>query len=173
MGKSRLVQEFCDRSHVPYVFYTATRGASATEAVGAFLAELRDSGLPRDRDLVPVDSAAGWPDAFRALASVLPDGPTIVVLDELPWIAEQDELFDGALQTAERIRKAVEAETMRSENGSFKCTLSLGIATFPQDANVKAKLAECADQALYQAKRSGRNRSIVFGSSPSKVTAST
>ena len=49
---------------------------------------------------MPVDSAAGWPDAFRALASVLPDGPTIVVLDELPWVAEQDELFDGALQTA-------------------------------------------------------------------------
>ena len=67
VGKSRLVQEFCDRSHVPYVFYTATRGASPTEAVGAFLTELRDSGLPRDRDLVPVDSAAGWPDAFRAL----------------------------------------------------------------------------------------------------------
>jgi len=100
VGKSRLVQEFCDRSHVPYVFYTATRGASPTEAVGAFLAELRDSGLPRDRDLVPVDSAAGWPDAFRALASVLPDGPAVVVLDELPWIAEQDELFDGALQAA-------------------------------------------------------------------------
>ncbi len=49
---------------------------------------------------MPADSAAGWPDAFRALASVLPDGPTIVVLDELPWMAEQDELFDGALQTA-------------------------------------------------------------------------
>jgi hypothetical protein len=31
---------------------------------------------------------------------VLPDSPTIVVLDELPWLAEQDETFDGALQTA-------------------------------------------------------------------------
>ena len=69
---------------------------------------------------------------------------------------------EGALQTAERIRKAIEAETMRSENGTFKCTISLGIATFPNDANVKARLAECADQALYQAKRSGRNRAVVF-----------
>ena len=43
---------------------------------------------------------AGWPDAFRALAAVLPDGPVVIVLDELPWLAEQDELFDGALQTA-------------------------------------------------------------------------
>jgi hypothetical protein len=43
---------------------------------------------------------AGWPDAFRALAAVLPDRPAIIVVDELPWLAEQDELFDGALQTA-------------------------------------------------------------------------
>jgi uncharacterized protein len=100
VGKSRLVQEFCDRAQVPYLFYTATKGASPVEAVGAFLAELRDSGLPSDRNLVPDHPVAGWPDAFRALASVLPDGPAIVVLDELPWIAEQDELFDGALQTA-------------------------------------------------------------------------
>ena len=100
MGKSRLVQEFCDRARVPYLFYTATKGASPVEAVGDFLTELRDSGLPTDRDLVPAPQAAGWPDAFRALASVLPDKPVIVVLDELPWIAEQDELFDGALQTA-------------------------------------------------------------------------
>jgi hypothetical protein len=64
------------------------------------MVELRDSGLPRDRDLLPADSVAGWPDAFRALASVLPDRPAIVVLDELPWVAEQDDLFDGALQTA-------------------------------------------------------------------------
>ncbi len=78
---------------------------------------------------------------------------------------------DGALQTAERIRKAVENEMMRSENGSFKCTISLGIATFPQDANVKAKLAECADQALYQAKRSGRNRSVVFRSAGRQTTS--
>jgi AAA+ ATPase superfamily predicted ATPase len=100
VGKSRLVQEFCDRAQMPYLFYTATRGASPVEAVGAFLAELRDSGLPRDRDLVPSEAAGGWPDAFRALAAALPEGPAIIVVDELPWLAEQDELFDGALQTA-------------------------------------------------------------------------
>src|SRR5262249_22919677 len=34
------------------------------------------------------------------LASALPATPLIVVIDELPWLAEQDDLFDGALQTA-------------------------------------------------------------------------
>jgi hypothetical protein len=100
VGKSRLIQEFCDRKAAPYMFYTATKGASPIEAVTAFLAELRASGLARDRDLVPAEATGGWPDAFRALAAVLPDSPVVVVLDELPWLAEQDVLFDGALQTA-------------------------------------------------------------------------
>lgn len=100
VGKSRLVQEFCDQAGVPYLFYTATKGASPVEAIADFLAELSDSNVPRDLSLVPTESTASWPGMFRALAAVLPDSPVIVVLDELPWLAEQDEIFDGALQTA-------------------------------------------------------------------------
>ena len=100
VGKSRLAQEFCDRAEIPYLFYTATKGASPVEAIAAFLAELSNSSVPRDRGLVPAEPTASWPDAFRALAAVLPDSPAIVVLDELPWLAEQDDIFDGALQTA-------------------------------------------------------------------------
>jgi len=100
VGKSRLVQEFCDRAQVPYVFYSAIKGASSVEGVTAFLSELRESSLPVDRELVPDHASGGWPDAFRALASVLPTSPCVVVLDELPWLAEQDPVFDGALQTA-------------------------------------------------------------------------
>jgi len=99
VGKSRLVQEFCDRAEVPYVFFTATKGASAVEAISTFLAELRESSLPANADLVPAE-ATGWPDALRALAVVLPDAPTVVVIDEVPWLSEQDSAFDGALQTA-------------------------------------------------------------------------
>ena len=100
VGKSRLAQEFCDRAEVPYLYYAATKGASPIKAIAAFLAELSNSTLPRDRDLAPAEPTASWPDAFRALAAVLPDAPAIVVLDELPWLAEQDDIFDGALQTA-------------------------------------------------------------------------
>jgi hypothetical protein len=100
VGKSRLAQEFCDRAGVPYLFYTATKGASPVEAIAEFLDELRISSVPRDADLVTAGSGASWPDAFRVLAAVLPDSPVVVVLDELPWLAEQDEIFDGALQTA-------------------------------------------------------------------------
>src|ERR1700728_4109964 len=85
VGKSRLAQEFCDTADVPYLFYTATKGASPVEAITAFFAELAESSLPRDRALIPNDQVSSWPDAFRVLASVLPDGPVVIVLDEVPW----------------------------------------------------------------------------------------
>ncbi|HEV2634760.1 MAG TPA: ATP-binding protein [Actinocrinis sp.] len=100
VGKSRLVQEFCDRAGLPYFYFTATKGASPVEAVASFAAELRDSALPRDPALVPDLPTGNWPDALRVLAGALPATPSIVVVDELPWLAEQDSLLDGALQTA-------------------------------------------------------------------------
>jgi hypothetical protein len=98
VGKSRLVQEFCDRAGVPYLYFTAVKGASPVESVASFLADLAESGIARDRELVTGPGAGGWSDALRVLASVLPDRPVVVVLDEVPWLAEQDALFDGALQ---------------------------------------------------------------------------
>jgi hypothetical protein len=98
VGKSRLVQEFCDRSGLPYVFHSGAKGLSPTESVTAFMRDV-DAGLaPPGGTVVP--AAGSWPDAFRSLAAALPDEPAIVVLDELPWLAEQDPAFDGALQTA-------------------------------------------------------------------------
>jgi predicted signal transduction protein with EAL and GGDEF domain len=38
--------------------------------------------------------------------------------------------------------------------------MSLGVATFPDDAQVKAALVERADGCLYHAKRHGRNQSV-------------
>nr|MDT0664222.1 ATP-binding protein [Micromonospora sp. DSM 115978] len=100
VGKSRLVQEFCDGAGVPYLYATATKGASPVEAVTSFVRELRYSSLPASAEQVTEPSSGSWPDAFRTLAAALPAGPCIVVVDELPWLSEQDGLFEGALQTA-------------------------------------------------------------------------
>ncbi len=70
--------------------------------------------------------------------------------------------LEGALRLAERARQSVAAEVFCCENGKFKVTLSLGIATFDADAKTKAKLIDCADRALYAAKSGGRNRSVAF-----------
>lgn len=99
VGKSRLVQEFCDRSELPYCFWAASKGAGPALAVDAFITELRESTLSGAGE-IPSVRAGSWPDALRALAGLLPGTPSIVVLDEIPWISEQDPVFDGALQTA-------------------------------------------------------------------------
>jgi AAA+ ATPase superfamily predicted ATPase len=99
VGKSRLVQELCDHSGLPYLYYTAVKGASVTESTGQFLAELTESDLPNDHALLPsTPPGGGWGDMLRVLAGSLPDRPCIVVLDELPWLTEQDDTFDGHLQ---------------------------------------------------------------------------
>ncbi|WP_433758017.1 ATP-binding protein [Nocardia sp. CA-135398] len=99
VGKSRLVQEFCDAEQVPYLYFTATKGMPVSESLATFLAELKRSGIAANPETLP-ETIGGWPDAFRLLASTLGDTPTTVVIDELPWLAEQDTVFDGALQTA-------------------------------------------------------------------------
>ncbi|HUB05392.1 MAG TPA: diguanylate cyclase [Myxococcales bacterium] len=67
---------------------------------------------------------------------------------------------DGAAARtlAERIRAAVEATPFSIGTGSLRITLSLGLATFPETAEAKQDLIGRADQALYAAKRAGRNR---------------
>lgn len=61
---------------------------------------------------------------------------------------------------AERIRQAIEKYHFINEEifPHKNLTLSLGIATFPDDASTKDELLEHADKALYEAKRQGKNR---------------
>ncbi len=65
----------------------------------------------------------------------------------------------GAEQMAERVRKLVERTVAARVGGKdLKVTLSIGVSSFPEDTMNKADLVTLADNALYQAKRSGRNR---------------
>ncbi|HET9554282.1 MAG TPA: diguanylate cyclase, partial [Anaeromyxobacteraceae bacterium] len=66
----------------------------------------------------------------------------------------------GALVIAERIRERVGKLVTETEQGSLKVTMSLGVATFPDDATLKGELVEKADGCLYHAKRHGRNQSV-------------
>jgi diguanylate cyclase (GGDEF)-like protein len=62
---------------------------------------------------------------------------------------------EGALAIAEKLRVKVES-LMVSDVG--RITISLGVATFPLDGTSPELLIKAADSALYQAKKSGRNR---------------
>lgn len=69
-----------------------------------------------------------------------------------------------ALDIAERIRKQIENEKFISEEGVTKATISIGIACFPEDSRRVIKLIDMSDQALYEAKRSGRNNTCLYKS---------
>jgi two-component system cell cycle response regulator len=66
----------------------------------------------------------------------------------------------GAMVIAERIRERIGKLVFETEQGPLKITMSLGVATFPEDGAKKAELVERADGCLYHAKRHGRNQSV-------------
>ncbi len=83
----------------------------------------------------------------------------IVVLPETPP--------DEAFQTAERLRLAVAHTIFPGFAGDpnlavFK-TISLGVATYPDITDDTQALVTLADNALYRAKRSGRNQTVQAG----------
>jgi hypothetical protein len=99
VGKSRLVQEFCDRSGSPYVIFQATRGRNPASERADFMTAIAQSDMPEASTVAGLQ-AGDWNQALRSLALALPsDVPSVVAIDEVPWLVEQDGEFEGALQT--------------------------------------------------------------------------
>jgi len=67
---------------------------------------------------------------------------------------------ETALTIAERMRAAVESAPMATElvTEGLEVTISVGVALYPADGSTIAELLMKADQAMYLAKHSGRNR---------------
>lgn len=71
--------------------------------------------------------------------------------------------LEVAAMIAERIRKLVEGTLFELGQARINITVSLGISNFPgHHPKSKEDLVNMADQALYDAKRGGRNRVCVF-----------
>ena len=67
--------------------------------------------------------------------------------------------LDSAINTAERIRIAIEQVPIRVDRELLKVTVSIGVAAATPGNHCSAEaLIEAADRQMYEAKRSGRNR---------------
>ncbi len=77
----------------------------------------------------------------------------------LPGTGKQE-----ATRLAERLREAIEKDSTPSPHNDLpkQITVSIGVASYPEDAEDKDKLIFCADGALYDAKRDGKNRVRVY-----------
>ncbi len=76
----------------------------------------------------------------------------------LPESAEDD-----AVELAERIRLKVAATVIGFEECSFQLTASFGISSLRKEDKKIDDLITRADAALYQAKESGRDATVIYG----------
>ena len=73
--------------------------------------------------------------------------------------------MQDAVTFAERVRQAIEAREFAYDGGTVRRTLSAGVASWPHsDVRHQEALVKAADDALYVAKESGRNRVVAYGS---------
>jgi diguanylate cyclase (GGDEF)-like protein len=66
--------------------------------------------------------------------------------------------LSAACQVAERLRKNIAERTLDTKAGRITVTVSLGIAVLDDEHLTAESLIDRADQALYVAKKNGRNR---------------
>ncbi len=78
----------------------------------------------------------------------------VVLLPETP--------SQGAADVAERIRDSMAAKPLVYDGKSIRSTVSIGVASFPEDGHTMDALVARADRALYKAKHSGRNCVVCF-----------
>ena len=103
-------------------------------------------------------------DALRLIAATLRSG--IRVFDSLARYGGEEFVVvmpgtsqDDAISAAERLRAAIESLDFEAIPGERrKLTVSAGVSCAPDGLSAPEALLRSADQALYEAKRAGRNR---------------
>jgi diguanylate cyclase (GGDEF)-like protein len=108
-------------------------------------------------------------EVLKVVATVL--GSNIRTVDRVSRIGGEefallleDTRGSGARELTERLRAAVQAASVPIGAGApLRVTASFGVATFPETVADAGQLYRAADEALYAAKRSGRNRVCVAG----------
>ena len=98
VGKSRLVSEFLAATDAPSLFFSGSRQHDTTRDLELFIAESQRSSTLPNTELIDVVRPTTWDAALRLVANSVQDQPSIVVLDEFPWLLESDPGLDGTLQ---------------------------------------------------------------------------
>ncbi|MGK7920844.1 MAG: diguanylate cyclase [Trichodesmium sp.] len=71
---------------------------------------------------------------------------------------------EEALLLAERIRKIVANNIIKTDQGNLQLTVSIGVSTYSREDKTFDDMISRADQGVYQAKEQGRNQSCLVSS---------
>lgn len=78
--------------------------------------------------------------------------------EEFILMLRGSKLEDAAGKTGERVRREIEKTSFEWEGKKLTVTISIGAATLHPDEEIPDRMVRRADEALYQAKRTGKNR---------------
>jgi diguanylate cyclase (GGDEF)-like protein len=81
--------------------------------------------------------------------------------DEFTLIATGLNEPDGPLAVAERLKDALQLP-FQADGNTVYVTTSVGISLYPQDGRDVTELLRNADAAMYEAKRTGKNRAVLY-----------
>ena len=99
---------------------------------------------------------------LRSIAETLTEGVRAVDMcarfggEELAILLPQTTL-PGAVELADRLRRAVGAKPIAWNSEEIHVTISCGVACYPEGVLTKEALFAAADRAMYEAKSAGRN----------------
>ncbi len=154
------------------LFRELSRHERTAERLVLLLVDLDDFKAVNDRHGHPVGDAvlkavvSRLVDSVREMDTVARYGG-----EEFAVVLPQTDPENGLL-VAERLRTAVAAAPVPvGLPEPLPLTVSIGLAVYPDDAAAKSALVECADMALYAAKRTGKNRVVRFTKVPSSAEA--
>jgi diguanylate cyclase (GGDEF)-like protein len=100
--------------------------------------------------------------AARIKSSIMESDKAIRYGGEEILVLHVDTLGKKSLDLADQIRKNIENESIDTEKGSLKITVSIGVSVFPTNSGEFWKCVGFADIALYNAKKDGRNRAYAY-----------
>lgn len=149
------------------------------EALAGETERAKRFGQPMSLVMIDIDNFKRVNDAYghqigdRVLAEVARvlrdssreiDAPARYGGEELAVVLPQTDL-EGAYRLAERVRHGIEAIAVPLPDGDepLRVTASLGVASLPQTAEEPRALLAAADSALYEAKRTGKNKTVRAG----------
>lgn len=115
------------------------------------------TGLPNRRRILDLLADAAGPAGARANGLAL----AMIDVDHFKHINDGHghATGDDARAVADRLRRALESHNWGSVQAGLSVTVSIGVAVCDDDEPLQ-QLMQRADQCLYQAKRSGRNRVV-------------